>query len=293
MNIRLATATPSQLETECLVVAVVDSSEKSANGANDKPQPQLLTDDSVVLSAAADLIASGEVTGKTLETTLLHKPQRLKAKRLLLIGGGKAKKFNSAELRKLAGAAVRATKAKDLKSFAFVMPAGVDDAAKVIVEGALVGDFEPNYYQSDREDKKIDKLVIVAKGGDEKLLKQAAEQGRIIGESQNFTRDLVNEPGNRMTPTILAERAQKMSDEVGLQCEVYGGDKIRELKMGAFWSVAQGSDEDPKLIVMRYEPAGAPEQPVLGLVGKGITFDSGGISIKPADGMEKMKYDMA
>jgi len=84
-----------------------------------------------------------------------------------------------------------------------------------------------------------------------------------------------------------------MCDEVGLKCEVFGGDKIKELKMGAFWSVAQGSDEDPRLIIMRYEPQGAPEKPVLGLIGKGITFDSGGISIKPSDGMEKMKYDMA
>jgi len=84
-----------------------------------------------------------------------------------------------------------------------------------------------------------------------------------------------------------------MAKETGLKCEVYGADKIKELKMGAFWGVAQGSDEPPALIVMRYEPAGAPEKPVLGLVGKGITFDTGGISIKPADGMEKMKYDMA
>jgi leucyl aminopeptidase len=91
----------------------------------------------------------------------------------------------------------------------------------------------------------------------------------------------------------LAKRAQEMSKEVGLKCEVYGADKIKELKMCAFWGVAQGSDEPPALIVMRYEPAGAPEKPVLGLVGKGVTFDTGGISIKPADGMEKMKYDMA
>src|SRR5256712_8529506 len=84
-----------------------------------------------------------------------------------------------------------------------------------------------------------------------------------------------------------------MAAEVGLKCEVHGADKIRELKMGAFWRVAQGSDEPPALIVLRYERAGAPEKPVLGLVGKGVTFDTGGISIKPADGMEKMKYDMA
>jgi leucyl aminopeptidase len=84
-----------------------------------------------------------------------------------------------------------------------------------------------------------------------------------------------------------------MAQEVGLKFEVFDGDKIRKLKMGAFWGVAQGSDEPPALIILRYEPAGAPEKPVLGLVGKAVTFDTGGISIKPADGMEKMKYDMA
>ncbi|HZP22490.1 MAG TPA: leucyl aminopeptidase [Terriglobales bacterium] len=293
MKTTLISSSPSQLETECLVVAIVDNAAEPKNdGKAAKPKPKLLTDDKNVINAAADLIASGEVTGKVLETTLLHKPARLKAKRLLLLGGGKAKSFSSAEVRKLAGAAVRTLKAKGVKSFAIIAPSGVADAVKAIVEGTYVGNFEPNYYQSDRDDKKIDKLVIVAKG-DEKALKQAADQGRIIGEAQNFTRDLVNEPGNRMTPTILAERAQKMCAEVGLKCDIYGGEKIRELKMGAFWSVAQGSDEDPKMIIMRYEPGDAPEKPVLGLVGKGITFDSGGISIKPADGMEKMKYDMA
>ena len=292
MKTTIDTSSPSQLATECLVVPVVDNAAESKNGSKSKSKPHLLTDDKTVLNAAADLMASGEATGKMLETALLHKPSRLKAKRLLLIGGGKAKSFSSAELRKIGGAAVRALKAKGIKSFAILAPNGVTDSVKAIVEGALVGDFEPNYYQSDREDKKIDKLVIVAKG-DEKALQAAMKQGRIIGEAQNFTRDLVNEPGNRMTPSILSERAQKMCDEVGLQCEIFGGEKIRELKMGAFWSVAQGSDEDPKMIIMRYEPEGAPEKPVLGLVGKGITFDSGGISIKPADGMEKMKYDMA
>jgi len=293
MKTTLTTSSPPQLEAECLVVPVVDNAADTTNGDKPKPNPQLQTDDNAVIDAAGDLIASGEVTGKMLETALLHKPQGLKAKRLLLIGGGKAKKFSSAELRKLAGAAVRALKAKELKSFAFVLPPGIDDAAKVIVEGALIGNFDPDYYKSDRKEQKIEELTIVAAGGDQKALEAAIERGRIIGEAQNFTRDLVNEPGNRMTPTILAQRAAAMCTETGLKCEVFGGEKIRELKMGAFWSVAQGSEEDPKLIIMRYEPAGAPEKPVLGLVGKGITFDSGGISIKPSDGMEKMKYDMA
>src|SRR5205085_12418241 len=147
-------------------------------------------------------------------------------------------------------------------------------------------------YKSDRKDQKIEASTVVTRG-EQPALHKAMDEALILGESQNFTRQLVNEPGNRMTPTILADHARKMSQEVGLKCEVYGAEKLKELKMGAFWGVAQGSDEPPALIVMRYEPAGAPEKPVLGLVGKGVTFDTGGISIKAADGMEKMKYDMS
>ncbi len=294
MKTTLNTATPSQIETECLVVTVLDAAENSNGNKDAKPNPQVQTADRAVSDAAADLVASGEVTGKLLETTLLHKPQGLQAKRLLLIGGGPAKKFTSAELRKLAGAAVRGLKAKDLKSFVFVAPAGIDEAAKSIVEGAIVGNFDADYYRSDRKDQKIDELIIVTpKGANQRSWTNGIERGRIIGESQNFTRDLVNEPGNRMTPTIMADRAKAMCDETGLACEIYGPEKIKALKMGAFWSVSQGSDEEPRLIVMRYEPEKAPKKRVLGLVGKGITFDSGGISIKPGEGMEKMKYDMA
>jgi len=295
MKTTLNTASPSQIETECLVVPVLDTADSKNGDKAAKPEPRLQTADKAVIAAAADLIASAEVTGKMLETTLLHKPVGLKPKRLLLIGGGKAKAFTSAELRKVAGAAVRYLKAKDLKSFAFALSLrdGAENAVKSMVEGAVVGNFEPDYYKSDRKEQKIEELAIVVPKGNDRSLKTAMDQGCIIGEAQNFTRDLVNEPGNRMTPTILADRAKAMCDAVGLQCEVYGPDKIKELKMGAFWSVAQGSDEEPRLIVMRYEPARAPKSRVLGLVGKGITFDSGGISIKPADGMEKMKYDMA
>jgi len=304
MNTNISSSTPSQVETDCLVVVVLDQSDKKQN-ANDqskkgkdgknKPAPSVATSDAVVRDASQDVISSGEVTGKTFETTLLHRPAGLKAKRLLLLGGGKAKTFSASELRKLAGAAVRSLKAKNLSSFAFALPEtsiANADAVRAIVEGAIIGDFEPDYYKSDRKDEKIDALAIVTQA-DAKALQSAIDAGRIVAESQNFTRDLVNEPSNRMTPSMLAERARKMASEVGLKCEIYSTDKIKELKMGAFWGVAQGSDEPPALIVLRYEPEGAARDIHLGLVGKGITFDTGGISIKPADGMEKMKYDMA
>jgi leucyl aminopeptidase len=293
MKTLLSLTPPAEVDTECLVAVVLDRNENK--GKKDQPQVSVDAGDGAIHDACAEVIASGEVAGKMLETTLLHKPAKLKAKRILLIGGGKAKAFSAAELRKIAGAAVRTLKAKGLRSFAFLAPQQnlqIEDSSAAIVEGALVGNFDSNTYQSDRKDQTIDSLTVVAKG-DPASLEKALDEARIIGESQNFTRDLVNEPGNHMTPSILAERAKTMAREVGLKFEVLGGDQIQELKMGAFWGVAQGSDEPPALIILRYEPAGAPEKPVLGLVGKAVTFDTGGISIKPADGMEKMKYDMA
>ncbi len=302
MKTDLSSSVPSQLETECLVVVVLDRAEKKP-GEKDKPAPSVESSDAAVREAAKEVIASGEVTAKAFETTLLHRPAGLMAKRLLLIGGGNAKNFSAVELRKLAGTAVRTLKSKNIRNFAFAPPEkGVraNDAVRAIVEGAFVGNFDPGYYKSDRKDndndQKIDAVTVVVKEnapGDAAPLESALQAGRIVAESQNFTRDLVNEPSNRMTPTILAERAKKMAADVGLKCEVHDADQIRQLKMGAFWGVAQGSDEPPALIVLRYDPAGAPKDVHLGLVGKGVTFDTGGISIKPADGMEKMKYDMA
>jgi leucyl aminopeptidase len=307
MNTNLSSSAPSQLETDCLVVVVLDRNKNDRSekdrGEKDKPEPSVECADAAVREAAKDVMASGEVTAKAFETTLLHHPSGLKAKRLLLLGGGKAKTFSAAELRQLAGAAVRTLKSKSIRSFAFVLPENgiaAPEGVRAIVEGAFVGNFDPGYYKSDRKnndnDQKIDAVTVVVPKdvqGDTKPLESALQSARIVAESQNFTRDLTNEPSNRMTPTILAERAKTMAAEVGLKCEVHDGDKIRQLKMGAFWGVAQGSDEPPALIVLRYDPEGAAKDVHLGLVGKGVTFDTGGISIKPADGMEKMKYDMA
>ena len=291
MDNRLIAANPAEVETECLVVVAVDHGDKQKN------EPRLATKDASLDKAAAELLSGNELTGRSGETVLLHHPQGIKARRLLLVGGGKAKNFTHVELRKAAGAAVRFLKLRMIKSFAFVVPelsTGAEDAVRSTVEAAYVADFDPDTYRSDRKDYSTKELtVVVPAGADQGKLQRVAEQARIIGESQNFTRELVNEPSNRLTPTMLADRAKKMCESVGLKCEVMGPDKIKQMKMGAFWSVAQGSDEEPRLIVIRYEPQGAPEKPVLGLIGKGITFDTGGISIKPADGMEKMKYDMA
>src|SRR6476646_9599822 len=179
MKTNLSPSNPAEVETECLVAIVLDRAEKNHGEKDrlekDNPQVSIETADAAVKDAAADVIAGGEVTGKAFETTLLHRPAKLKAKRLLLLGGGKARTFSAFDLRRLAGAAVRTLKAKGLRSFAFLAPeAGLkpDDAVRAIVEGAFVGNFDPDYYKSDRKDQKIDVLTVVARG-DQARLQQA------------------------------------------------------------------------------------------------------------------------
>src|SRR6185437_7766716 len=245
----------ADVETDCLVVVAIDKADK------DKSSGGVLTQEKPLQDVAQELISSGELTGRPLELLMLYKPAGIKAKRILIAGGGKESKFNPNDLRKMAGAAARHLKARNIRNLAIALPSGAhftaENAVRAAVIGVMVGDFDPDTYKSDRKDQRIESLTIVAPtGSDEKHLRAAIEEARIIGESQNFTRELVNEPGNRLTPTMLADRARKMCESMGLKCEIMGPDQIRAMKMGAFWSVAQGSDEEPRLIVMRYEPQG-------------------------------------
>jgi len=257
-----------------------------------------------VQQAAAALLASGEFKAGLGEVALLHAPAGVKAERLLLVGLGKAKDLTLDRIRKGAGTAVRAAKPRSVRDLAIAFPrvsaqAGVEELpaaliARAIVEGGEFAELDWDTYRSDRKDCSVDSLTLLASDANAET-QRGFDEGQIVAAAQNFARSLVNEPGNVLTPTALGARTKAMCDEAGVQCEVYSSEKIQELKMEAFWSVAKGSAQPPALIVMTYEPpvAPAPGSPVLGLVGKGITFDTGGISIKPADGMEKMKYDMA
>ena len=242
----------------------------------------------------SDVYGSGEVAGKIFEMTLVHRPQGFKAQRLLLAGAGPAGKFTSAELRRVAGAALRHLKSRSLRNIGMWLTGSYAGAEHVqaAVEGAMLGDYEPDRYKSDKKDVKVvDHFTVMASGGAD--LDRAAERGRIVAEAQNFSRELSTEPANKLTPTSLAEAARQMAGAHGLECEVLDQDRMRQLGMGSLLGVAMGSAEPPALIILRYQPANANGAAHLGLVGKGVTFDTGGISIKPADGMEKMKYDMS
>lgn len=311
MEPKLIFADASGFSTPMLALFAVDL----ATGKKEEPRPLLLTQSSDLADAAARALGPGEFKAALGETAFIHATDGMnstgiKAERLLLVGLGKAKDLSLDKLRKGAGTAVRAAKACSVRNLAIAFPDSPVEtnlplaqlsaslSARALVEGAQLAELDWDTYHSDRKNSTINELALISKVIDEKTEQQSKtgfHEGLIVAAAQNFTRSLVNEPGNVLTPTELGARAKAMCVEAGLACEVYSTEKIRALKMEAFWSVAKGSAEPPALIVMTYQPAGgAPaDAPVLGLVGKGITFDSGGISLKPGDGMEKMKYDMA
>ena len=290
MQVTLESKPFAGIETEALVSYVFEET--------DPVQGRVAEIDQSAGGLLRKLAKSGELTGKMLEFTLIHAPAGLKAARLLLVGAGKREPFNSAGLRKVAGAAMRYLKSRSVKNFALLVREGdaTEESAQAVTEGVLTADFEPDKYKTDKKnDKRIESVLIV---GYSEAKRRAGEKGvakgRIIADSQNFARDLVNEPSNKMTPSILAQKAEAMAKAAGLSVAILDEKKIAELKMGALLSVAQGSVEPPRMIVITYNPPAAkPRAPVIGLIGKAVTFDTGGISIKPADGMEKMKYDMA
>ena len=306
MDITLLVLDAASFQTPLLAVFAVDI----ATGDNSEPHPVLLTTSDALADAASQVMATGEFKAGLGETLLLHAPAGIRAERLLVVGLGKAKSLTPAQARKGAGSALRAAKPRGVRELALAFPEdralsdeSLDElpcqaTMRAIVEGALLADPEYDTYKSDRKDKSVQSFTILARSSERSTraeMEDGLREGRIVAEAQNFARSLVNEPGNILTPTELARRTATMCEEVGLRCEVHSTDKLRELKMGAFLAVAQGSEQPPALITITYDPGENPaaDAPVLGLVGKGITFDTGGISIKSADGMEKMKYDMA
>ena len=290
MRITLDAKPLAALETEALVTYVFEEA--------DPVQGRIAEMDQAANGLLRKLAKGGELTGKTLEMTLIHAPAGLKASRLLLVGAGKREKFDSAVLRKISGSALRYLKSRGVHNFAFAVREAnaTEDAAQAVVEGAIAADFESDKYKTDKKnDKSIETVLLAGYSEAERAAgEKGLTRGRIIAESQNFARDLINEPANKLTPKILAEKAEAMAKQAGLAVEILDEKKIADLKMGALLSVAQGGPEPPRMIVITYTPANPkPGAPVIGLVGKAVTFDTGGISIKPSEGMEKMKYDMA
>ncbi len=281
------------VEADALVVTVYEG-EKTDDGA-------LKELDERTGGIISDLLGGDEMRGKQGDMVYVYRPGGIRARRLLLVGAGKREEFSFDTVRKVSGTAARFLRGKGARSVAVLRRSTLElgRSAQSVVEGALIGLFEPDMYKTEnKEERRIDELILVAATpGSEDALAEGVECGRIIGEAVNFARELANEPSSTLTPTELAERAKETAARFGLEIDVLDEARMKELGMGALLGVARGSDEPARLVVLRYtpdesEPMGN-DADVIAIVGKGITFDSGGISIKPAEGMEKMKYDMS
>ena len=255
--------------------------------------------DAALGGAITKLVQAEEATGKWGEQTLIHSLRRLPVERILVMGLGKPEDLTPDRIRMVAAESARALRKVGARRIGTVVHGagvgGVDPAhaTQAVVEGMVLGLYRFTRYKTNNDHTKVVERVTIVERDATRLavMKEAVRRGRILAEAATAARDLVNEPGNALTPTELARRAQAMARAARVQCEVLGPRELRRLGAGGLLGVARGSQEPPRLIVLTYR--GRRGGPHLGLVGKGVTFDSGGISIKPAENMEAMKGDMA
>ncbi len=282
----------TEANAEALAV-VVFKGEKASS-------PTLRDLDRLVGGSIAAVFKSEDFKGEKGQTALLRfAPKgKVRARSLMLLGVGEQAEYNLAEVAAAAGAATRYLRTRNHKNYAFLPRSGADAGAvgQQSALGFITSQFELDKYKTqDKKEKTVDRMVVCVDGAEQRSLERGLKRGQAIGDSINFTRDLANEPPNILTPSEMARRAQKMAKEAGLKIEVLDEAKMEKLGMGSLLSVSKGSEQPAKLIVLRYTPAKSTgtKGELISLVGKGITFDTGGISLKPGEGMDAMKYDMS
>ena len=293
MDIKATAGDVTSIETGALIVNLFQgvTSPGGATGAVD----------AALDGAISKLIDEGEIKGKKNEMTLIHTLGKMSADRIVVAGLGKQDKFSAEVVRQVMGTASRFVRRLNVKKAATIAHGagigGMDPqtSGQAVAEGAILGLHRFDKYKTmDGDPSNIEEMVVVERDADKVAEIQAGlDKGRILAEATNFARDLGNEPANVLTPTELADRARAMADAVGLDFEVLAREQMEELGMGALLAVAAGSNRPPRFIILRYNGDPGNESNNIALCGKGITFDSGGISIKAAEGMGAMKGDMA
>jgi leucyl aminopeptidase len=271
----------------------------------DEPADAVAGLDAATAGELSRALAQREFQGKSFDffvTPIADKTWR--ARRVALVGGGRSSGANADLARKVASAGAYEARRRRVARGAFVVR-GIGDAAdlaQAAAEGVTLAEFYGGTYKTGDPPPAappvwtIGTVPTAGSGAEQRDMdrfRAAINRGRVLGECSNRARELANEPGNTLTPREFASRAAAVAAEGGIKVEILDEKQIADLGMGLLLGVARGSSEPPRLMVFRHDPPGAPVAPVLGLVGKGITFDTGGISIKPADGMERMKDDMS
>jgi leucyl aminopeptidase len=252
--------------------------------------------DAALGGVIADALASGEIRGRFGEHVLIYAKGQ-PYQRVLAVSLGERPNFEPHLLARYAGIAVRYLGRRNVEEFAIALPVHARGNEAVygsfIAEGAITGAFETTIYQ-DKPERRIatKSILMLADECDQTQLERGIARGTALGEAVNLARRLAITPANDMTPTRMAEEATAVAQRNGLEIEIFDEARARQEGMGSFLSVAQGSVQPPKFIVLRYNGDPSSKE-LLALVGKGITFDTGGISIKPAERMEDMKYDMS
>jgi leucyl aminopeptidase len=287
MQVRIAQDAPAAARTGALVVPVFTSGELSEAAK---------AVDGTLGGAISDVLSSGEIKGKLGDCALVHAKDQ-PFHRVLVVGLGDKATFEAMNLAKYAGTAIRYLGRRNVAEIAIALPEHAAQSATASVafaaEGAISGAFDTTIYQ-EKPDKTIAVQTVTILTGDldAKNAQAGLSRGVAVGEAVNFARRLAVTPANDMTPVILASEATKAAKEASVDIEVWDEKRIADEKMGSFLSVAAGSAQPPRFIIMRYN--GDPgSKELLALVGKGITFDTGGISLKPPERMEEMKYDMS
>jgi len=265
-----------------------------------RPDGDLAVIDEALTGAISQLISQGEIKGKVHEVTIIHSLGKLPADRIVVVGLGKKEELSLDRVRTAAGEACRLLQQREVSHVAIVaLGAGVggialDGVAQSVTEGALLGSYLFRQHMTKEVEHGELKRLTIVEADKTKLpiLQQGSDKGRVLAEATRLARDMVNEPANYMTPSNMAETAASLAKSYGLELEVLEREQMQKLGMGALLGVTQGSRQPPKFIILRYQGADLA-QIDLALIGKGITFDSGGISIKPSEDLEKMKGDMA
>ena len=256
--------------------------------------------DKALDGAISRLIAQGEIKGKPNEITIIHSLGKLPSARVAIVGLGKQKELSQDKVRGAVAGACRLLRQKEVGGIATVAQgagmAGIsaEGAAQAVAEGALLGLYSfRKHITKEAEHGDIKQLTIVAADKTESpRLERGCNKGKVLAEATNLARDMVNEPANYMTPGDMAGMAAELAESYGLKLKVLERKQMQELGMGALLGVAEGSRQPPKFIILRYRGGDSAEADIV-LAGKGVTFDSGGISIKPSRKMDEMKGDMA
>jgi leucyl aminopeptidase len=287
MQVRTVSGTASDVRADALVVPVFSDGTLGASAA---------AVDAALGGAIAEILASGEIAGKPNEASLVHAKDH-GFRRVLVVGLGDRAAFTPAALAKYAGTAVRHLGKRNVKTIAFTLPeeasAATAHAVSFIVEGALAGTIDTTTYRTQPDKPVVTEEIVVVTGSlPSAEVERGLARGRILGEAVNAARLMALTPANDMTPTHLAARAQELAAEAGLEFDVLDEARMLAKGMGSLLGVSRGSSEPATLSVMTYKGDPSSNE-ILALVGKGLTFDSGGISIKPAENMHEMKYDMS